>query len=347
MKLHSKVLNSGAYDFAPEFVKYNIVYEVITGSQAYGCGVVDSSDIDVCSIVVPPKEYTFPHLAGYIHGFSQDIPTFTIYQRHHVVYDSDIIDVAVYGIVNFFKLAVDNNPNLLDILFTPQRCVLHSSDIGRHLRTHRKLSLSKKPYHRFFGYAFSQLNKAEGKALKRYVEFCKLHEFDYYTLTVEEVQTSNKLNEQQKQQGVKLVSEVRQDKGIISKRLPLIIQHGFDTKFASHVVRLLCEAQQILEEHDLDIERNADILKGIRRGEWSLERIKQYFSDQSKVIEQIYANSTLRYACDQAEIAKLLLECLEMHYGSLANAVSAVKEVPQLVSEIEQVLQKYKRVTEN
>lgn len=276
-------------------------------------------------------------------GLGKTPEAFNQYQKHHItdITHMRVYDITMFNIISFANLCMGNNPNMLDALFTPHRCVLHITQVGKHLRDNRKFFLSKKAWHTFCGYAFSQLNKAEGKALKQYVAYCQAHDFDPYTLSTEQLAASS-IPQAMIDRGIKLLATVQQTGGTISKRLPLVIEHGFDTKFSSHVVRLLLEVRQILEEHDLDIEANSDILKAIRRGDWSLERIKQYFSDQSKNMEELYAKSTLRYSCDIAEIRKIVLECLELHYGSLRDAVSSVKEVPQLVSDIEQVLQRYR-----
>lgn len=60
--------------------------------------------------------------------------------------------------------------------------------------------------------------------------------------------------------------------GNISKRINLIDKFGYDTKFAYNLVRLLNECEQILVEGDLDLERSKEMLKSIRKGEWSLEK---------------------------------------------------------------------------
>ena len=51
-----------------------------------------------------------------------------------------------------------------------------------------------------------------------------------------------------------------------SNRERLREKFGFDVKFAYHTVRLLNEAEQLLLEGDLDLQRNREQLKSIRRG---------------------------------------------------------------------------------
>ena len=54
---------------------------------------------------------------------------------------------------------MQNNPNMIDSLFTRPNCELIVTDIGRKVKDNRKIFLHKGAWHRFKGYAFSQLNK--------------------------------------------------------------------------------------------------------------------------------------------------------------------------------------------
>ena len=126
------------------------------------------------------------------------------------------------------------------------------------------------------------------------------------------------------------------------KRQADIEAHGYDTKFGYHVVRLCLQAEQILEEHDLDVERNSEILKSIRRGEWSLEQLEAWFATKSRSLEESYGRSTLRAVADEAAMRRLLLEMLEMHYGNLDAVVSRDVSADALARDIENVLARYR-----
>jgi predicted nucleotidyltransferase len=54
------------------------------GSQAYGVNT-DTSDLDIYGVCIPPKEMIFPHLAGEIPGFGQQIQRFEMWQEHKVM----------------------------------------------------------------------------------------------------------------------------------------------------------------------------------------------------------------------------------------------------------------------
>ena len=117
--------------------------------------------------------------------------------------------------------------------------------------------------------------------------------------------------------------------------------NGYSTKFMYHVVRLLSECEQILIEENLDLQRNREQLKSIRRGEWSLEQIEQYFVDKEKQLEELYIKSTLQHKPDEDKIKALLLECLEMHYGSLEKAVYIAPDLENDLKMIAKIVNKY------
>lgn len=125
------------------------------------------------------------------------------------------------------------------------------------------------------------------------------------------------------------------------KRSQDIQQYGYDTKWAYHIVRLLLQCEQILVEHDLDIERNSEILKSIRRGEWTLEQIDEWFNNKEKSLETLYANSTLQDKPDEESLKRLLLQSLEMHYGTLTSTVVLTNNRDTLLAELESLVKKY------
>ena len=280
----------------PRWLPTNTQYLGYAGSASYGVSS-DTSDMDCFGFAIPPKEVVFPYsVGGEIVGFSTPSERFRVWTEHHIktVDNQKEYDFSVYNIVDFFKLCMDNNPNMLDVLFLPRRCILHSTHIGEHVRDNRKLFLHKGSFHKLREYAYSQLSKIENK--------------------------TNSSN---------------------PKRAADIKKYGFDTKFSYHVIRLALQSEQILAEHDLDIERNSDILKSVRRGEWTLEQIKDWFANKEKSLETLYANSTLQHKPDEEKIKHLLLECLEAHYGSLESAVIRVPQIDQVLNDLAAIIDRY------
>lgn len=274
----------------PKFVSNSIQYEVMMGSIAYGVSN-DSSDVDLYGFCIPSKEEIFPHLKGEILGFGRQIQRFEQFQQHHIkTLDGEKeYDVVVYNIVKYFQLVMECNPNMIDSLFVPERCVLFSTKIANHIRDSRKLFLSKKAWHTFKGYAYQQLHKMDNK-------------------------------------------------NPIGKRKETVDTYGYDLKFGYHIVRLLNEIEQILTEGDLDLERNREQLKSIRRGEWQQEEIRNYFFSKEKELEKLYTESKLQHSPNEELIKKLLIECLEEYYGSLDNCIVQPNKAIQALQDIQKII---------
>ena len=153
----------------PGFVISNCAYLTITGSVAYGCA--DTSikstmpDYDMYGFCIPPLNMVFPHLAGHIHGFGHAPQAFEQWQQHHIQDDSSSKewDFQIFSIVKYFELCRQGNPNVVDSLFTPENCVSHITQVGRLVRDHRRLFISKEIWAKFRGYAFSQMAKLKSK----------------------------------------------------------------------------------------------------------------------------------------------------------------------------------------
>lgn len=152
----------------PKWLVQNTMYLTISGGLAYATST-DSSDYDMYGICIPDKQTLFPHLSGEIYGFGKQKQRFEQYQQHHI-HDKDALggrgrdyDISIYNIVKFFNLLMDNNPSCIDVLFTPQECILHQTEIGQLIRDNRNIFLHKGLWHRFKGYSYSMLHKMKSK----------------------------------------------------------------------------------------------------------------------------------------------------------------------------------------
>jgi uncharacterized protein len=149
----------------PAFVPANVHYETIMGSLSYGVSS-DASDLDLAGFCIPDRELVFPHLGGEIPGFGTQIQRFEQYQQHHIELPGNpqVYDITIYNIVKFFQLCMENNPNMVDTLFTPERCVTHITPIGKLVRDNAEIFLHKGSWHKFKGYAYAQMSKIRKKS---------------------------------------------------------------------------------------------------------------------------------------------------------------------------------------
>lgn len=280
----------------PKFLVDNTHYLCVMGSNAYGTNI-DSSDLDIYGWVIPPKRIVFPHTANVIQGFGYQGEKFDQWQQHHVEdkEEKKSYDFAIFNIVKYFQLLMDNNPNVLDSLFIPYDCILHMSQIGNMVRENRKLFLHKGCFKKYKGYALSQMHKMRSK---------------------------------------------EPEPG--SKRAKIREEFGMDLKYAVHLVRLLTYVEQILLTEDLDMRKDSEQLKAIRRGEWTEEQVFKWSTEKEIALEKLYLESKLRTEPAEKEIKQLLLNCLEQHYGTLENCIVNVEEHTVALQQIKNILDKIK-----
>lgn len=124
-----------------------ILYEVISGSIAYGTNL-PSSDEDRRYIYILPIDYI---LSGNIIEQVND----------------DTNDVVGYEIGRFLDLISSANPNLLELLNMPEDCIIYKNPIFDLVLKNRDKFITKKCKSSFSGYAFAQISKAKGQDKKQ------------------------------------------------------------------------------------------------------------------------------------------------------------------------------------
>jgi len=135
-----------------EFWETRLILKCYAGSYSYGTNTPES-DEDFRGICIPPKNF----LLG-LDNFEQK--------------EFNDRDEVIYSLKKFVKLALDNNPNILDVLFVEPNHIVFINEFGKELRDLRYEFLSKKVYKTYGGYAYSQLKRlthigknAKGKRL--------------------------------------------------------------------------------------------------------------------------------------------------------------------------------------
>ena len=120
------------------------------GSHAYGTNVA-TSDEDFKGIVIPPKEYYLG----------------TIHRMEQMELKAPNPDLVIYEIRKFFNLAMDCNPNIVEVLHTDPADHFIVDPIGEIILDHKNDFLSKKIKFTFMGYSVAQLKRI--KLHKRYL----------------------------------------------------------------------------------------------------------------------------------------------------------------------------------
>lgn len=138
---------------APDFIIDNLIYLTVGGSRIYGAQG-PKSDEDLYAVSVPSKERTLPLFAGEIPGFGMPKKPWL-----HWEYHANKKDFSCYSVVKFLDLAMNGNPNIIELLFSKDEHVMHSTEHGDLLRQRRHMFISKRIFPKFIGFAVSKRNK--------------------------------------------------------------------------------------------------------------------------------------------------------------------------------------------
>lgn len=141
-----------------------ILFEAISGSRSFGLAT-ENSDTDIRGVYYLPKEEFFG--LNYIPQISNETN-----------------DITYYEIGRLVELLQKNNPNILEMLASPEDCILQKNPLMDLLRPEDFLSKLCKDT--FAGYAVSQIKKAKGlnkkilnpieKERKSVLDFCYILE---------------------------------------------------------------------------------------------------------------------------------------------------------------------------
>lgn len=115
------------------------IFETIIGSRAFGTND-EFSDYDKAGIIIPGKEYFF--------GWKK-FEQFDNFKASG--------DRVLYNFKKALKLMKNNNPNMLDILWIPEKYIIFSTKHWKNILEQKDLFLSKKVRYTYSGYAFNQL----------------------------------------------------------------------------------------------------------------------------------------------------------------------------------------------
>lgn len=128
-------------------VEERTIFLGVLGSTAYGTNL-PTSDEDVGGVCIPTKDYY--------------IGTKKFEQANKWVDENgNKIDKTIYSFDKIIDLATDNNPNCLDYLFLPERCIKICKPEWKKILAIRDSFISKRCKHSFSGYAFAQLERIQ------------------------------------------------------------------------------------------------------------------------------------------------------------------------------------------
>ena len=117
------------------------------GSQAYGTAL-PTSDIDYAGVYIQDIN----DILGF--GYKEQI-------------NDDKNDTVFYEVKRFLELVSSNNPTILELLNTPEDCILYKHSLIEEIIEQRDSFITKKCSNSFGGYAIQQIKKAKGQDKKQ------------------------------------------------------------------------------------------------------------------------------------------------------------------------------------
>ena len=287
-----------------------VIFETVHGSRAYGLATA-ASDTDLRGVFVPPAAA----FLGYRETADQIEP-----QPERVLYE----------IRKFFRLAAACNPTVIEILFTEPGDRVEVTAEGATLLERRQEFLSRRAGDSFGKYGLAQLRRIEthrrwllrppGKrpergdfslparatlpkdqwgAMEAMLADGRMQEADlpggFLELLDRERRYRSAHREwQQYQEWVKNRNPARAE---------LERRHGYDTKHAMHLIRLLRMAVEILATGEVRVKRpDAEELKAIRQGALPFDDLWQQAEELGARLPELAAGSPLPEGPDEERL---------------------------------------------
>ena len=106
------------------------------------------------------------------------------------------------------------------------------------------------------------------------------------------------------------------------KRKELVAKYGYDTKNASHLIRILRMGTEFLSTGHLNVLRpDAPELLDIKKGKWTLEQVKEASEYEFKLAREALIHSPLPEKPDHIKIESLCMEIIRLHHSDYINLV--------------------------
>ena len=239
----------------------NEILRGVVGSTAHGTAIEGQDDRDEMGIFVEPPEYVcgLQKIEQYIY---RDQP------EGHRSGPGDL-DLTIYSLRKFVRLAAQGNPSVLILLWLPRYEII-ADPIGTELLKIRDAFVSAEAGRRFLGYLASQRMRLTGERSKKVA------------------------------------------------RPDLVGQHGYDTKFAMHAVRLGYQGIEYITEGRITLpvpERPRKMLLAIRQGRLDLKAVLAEIDSADAHLRSLV--NKCDWAIDRSRINRFLIWAHRIHWGNI------------------------------
>ena len=331
---------------------FKLIFRCIAGSNLYGTNTPES-DIDERGVFIPDGRY------------------FLSFLNKTEQYEDKNNDITYFEIRKFFQLAMNNNPNIVELLFVPRYKWLQNSVDWLQIIDAKELFISKRCKFTFSGYAHSQYNKIklhrnwllnppkkkpirEDFGLSPFRSDLTKYQIGAFNvllaMKLENIKEFHPLKEQleamQETHTFKTLCQQypKIDPDAVNTIVPIsdsfmdILQRensyaeqeryynqylnwkknrnpvrakleekfGYDCKHASHLIRLISEAEELLTTGNITFPRpDAKFLLEIKNGLYSYDELSNHLETYEEKFNDLYEKSPLPYSADKVGVDKL------------------------------------------
>lgn len=244
---------------ARQIAEDGCVLRTLVGSSVHGLGNPATDDRDEMGVCIEPEEYVLG-LREFEHFVSRT-------QAEGRPSGPGDLDLTVYGLRKWCRLAMRGSPTVLLILFVEGKDVLVRSEIGEQLQRLAPAFVSRRTGEAFLGYLNAQRRAFED----------------------ERPRTRERSAE-----------------------------HGYDTKYAMHALRIGEQGRELLESGRITLpiaEPQRSHLMAVRRGEPTQAEVKAMLDQAESCLQRALASTLLPERADGDAINAFLVDAYERKWA--------------------------------
>ncbi len=222
------------------------ILRVEVGSGVHGIAQEGTDDIDHMGVCLEPYELAFGLHRTFEQYIYRDAEQRT--GKHDAPSMPGDLDLTVYSLRKWIRLALNGNPTVLMLLFSP--IIINAGDArGAKLREMAPLFASKQAGKRFLGYLQGQRQKLLGERGQMNIN-----------------------------------------------RRELVAQHGYDTKFAGHMIRLGLQGIEYLQTGKITLpmpDQHRQAVIDVRQGRWPMQEVLDWAVSLEDIVKDLLTTSPL------------------------------------------------------